>query len=82
LRPTLAITRQNHLNTTLKIVLDWNWPAFEKKWTYENGPLNTNLFDIHSVAFISYKNYGLFQSLSTLNYYDCGVLMTQSHISH
>jgi hypothetical protein len=34
LRQTLAMTRQNHLYTTLKTVPDWDWPAFETK---ENG---------------------------------------------
>jgi hypothetical protein len=30
-RQILAMTLQNHLNTTSTIVPDWNWTAFKKK---------------------------------------------------
>jgi hypothetical protein len=52
LRQILAMTQQNHLNTTSKIAPDWDWIAFEKKRTGKNGTLDTHLFHFPVVVFI------------------------------
>jgi hypothetical protein len=61
LRQILAMTQPNHLNTTPKIVLDWDWTAFEKKanglpkWDFDLQYLLNNPF----VAFITLVNISL-----------------------
>jgi hypothetical protein len=40
------MTRRNHSNTTLKIVPNWDWPAFENRRVYihwQKWHLNTHL---------------------------------------
>jgi hypothetical protein len=66
---TLAMTRQNHLNTTSKIVPDWDWPAFEFakkwKWTGESGILNTYLFDLLDISFVTFISHLIYHKKST-----------------